>query len=346
MKYRPLGRTDVQVSCVCLGTMNWGEQNTDREAHAQLDLAVDAGVNFIDTAELYPTPPREETYGRTEVILGGWLAGRRDRDRLVIATKIAPPANSNAWLREGGNKLDRRNIRLAVESSLKRLQTDYIDLYQVHWPERFTNYFGQLNYRHRPEKDGTPIAETLEALGEMVKEGRIRHVGVCNETAWGVSEYLRLAESRSLPRVVSVQNPYNLLNRLYELSLSEFAHREQAGLLAYSPLGFGVLTGKYLNDQRPENARLTRYGQYRRYLGENGIRMTAKYVELAREYGLDPAQMAIAFILSRPFLTSVIIGASSTRQLRDNIDSVDAALPDELLQRIESLHLSQPNPCP
>lgn len=346
MKYRKLGRTDIEVSAICLGTMTWGEQNTEADGHAQLDCAIDAGINFIDTAEVYPSPPTADNYGRTEEIIGTWLQKRTDRDRLVIATKIAPAAKSMAYIREGGNRLDRTNIRLAVDASLKRLQTDYIDLYQVHWPERFTNYFGQLNYRHLPEKDGTPIAETLEALDEVVKAGKVRHLGIANESAWGLSHYLCLAQTRSLSRVVTIQNPYNLLNRTFEVGLSEIAHREQVGLLAYSPLAFGMLSGKYLGATPPKDTRISLYEAYNRYSNDIGMKMTKHYVQLAEDAGLKPAQLALAFILSRPFLTSVITGATSLEQLRSNIASMDIELTDDILKKIDSLHFSQPSPCP
>ena len=346
MKYRQLGRTGIQVSSICLGSMNWGDQNTEQEGHAQLDSAIAAGINFIDTAEMYPIPPRKETYGRTEEIIGTWLSKRSDRDKLIIATKIAPPGKNRPYIRGDSNTLDDRNISMAVEASLKRLQTNYIDLYQVHWPERPANNFGQLDYKHLPDKDGTPIEITLGALDKMVRAGKVRHVGISNETPWGVSQYLRLAEQRSLSRIVTIQNPYNLLNRLFETGLSEISLREQVGLLAYSPLGFGVLTGKYLDNQQPEHARLTLNDNYNRYLNKNGIIMTGKYVQLARDAGLQPAQMALAFILSRPFLTSVIIGASSVEQLKRNIDCINVELPGDLLKKIDSLHLELSNPCP
>jgi aryl-alcohol dehydrogenase-like predicted oxidoreductase len=295
---------------------------------------------------MYPIPPRKETYGRTEAIIGTWLKGRHDRDKLIIATKIAPPGKNRPWIRGRSNRMDRENIRRAVDDSLKRLRTDYIDLYQVHWPERYTNYFGQLNYTHNPDRDGTPIETSLEALDEVVKSGKVRHIGVSNETPWGLMEYLRVAGQRSLPRIVSVQNPYNLLNRTFEVGMSEIAIREKVGLLVYSPLGFGVLTGKYLENRKPENARLTVNDSYKRYLNENGLKMTGAYVNLAKENGLDPAQMALAFILTRDFLTSVIISASGIEQLKTNIGSIDIALPEAVLKKIDSLHFQQPNPCP
>ncbi len=346
MKYRELGNTGIEVSSICLGSMNWGSQNSESEGHIQLDMAVDSGINFIDTAEMYPIPPVEKTYGRTEEIIGTWLANRQDRDKLIIATKIAPPGKNRPWIRGTDNKLDKKNIRQAVDDSLRRLQTDYIDLYQVHWPERFTNYFGQLNYTHNPAKDGTPIEESLEALDEIVKSGKVKHIGVSNETPWGISEYLRVSREKSLPRIVSIQNPYNLLNRTFEIGLSEMAIRDKVGLLAYSPLGFGMLTGKYLNGQNPEGARLTDNPSYKRYMNENGIKMTDAYVTLARKHGLDPAQMCLAFILTKQFVTSVIISASKPEQLKIDIGSVDLELSEEVLKEIESLHFQQPNPCP
>ena len=346
MEYRQLGKTDIKVSSICLGTMTWGEQNTEAEGHAQLDVAVDAGINFIDTAEMYPIPPSEETYGKTEEILGNWLKQRGNREQLIIATKICPPGKHRPWIRGQKNQLDLENIHKAVDASLKRLQTDYIDLYQVHWPERYTNYFGQLNYTHNPDRDGTPIEETLEALDAVVKSGKVRYLGVSNETPWGVGKFLQVAGQKGLSRIVSIQNPYNLLNRTFEIGLSEIAIREQVGLLAYSPLGFGVLTGKYLDNARPEGARLSRFDTYKRYLNENGIKMTGRYALLAREYSLEPSQLALAFILTRKFLTSVIIGATNLDQLRSNIATADLKLPEQAIKSIDSLHFQQPNPCP
>ncbi|MEE9552114.1 MAG: NADP(H)-dependent aldo-keto reductase [Gammaproteobacteria bacterium] len=346
MQYRQLGRTDLNVSLICLGTMTWGEQNTEAEAHAQLDYAVNAGINFIDTAELYPVPPKEETQGRTEEYLGTWLAKRSDRDKLIIASKVCATADWTPYLRNGNNRLDSKNIEAAVDASLKRLQTDYIDLYQIHWPERDTNYFGKLGYYHVPEKDGVPIEETLEALGNLVASGKIRNIGISNETPWGITEYLRAAEQNNLPRIVTIQNPYSLLNRTFEIGAAEFAHREDVGLLAYSPLSFGVLSGKYLNGAQPEGARLTLFERFSRYLNENGIKCTKAYVELAREHGLDPAQMALAYVNSRPFLTSTIIGATNMDQLKTNIASIDLELSKDIIKAIEDIHDQQPNPCP
>ena len=347
MKYKRLGRTDIEVSLICLGTMTWGEQNTEEEAHEQLDYAVDAGINFIDTAELYPVDPRAETQGRTETYIGNWLNKRKDRDKLTIASKVC--ASATDWLpylRNGNAKLDRKNIEAALNTSLKRLQTDYLDLYQLHWPERDTNYFGKLGYYHAPEKDGVPIEETLKVLNDLVQAGKIRHIGISNETAWGTSEYLRISEQKKFPRIVSIQNPYNLLNRTFEIGLSEFSHREDIGLLAYSPMAFGVLSGKYLNGARPEGARITSFKRLSRYSNENGVTCTEAYVNLAIASSLDPAQMALAFVNTRPFLTSNIIGATNMAQLKSNITSMDVKLPKDVLREIENIHDMQANPCP
>ena len=346
MNYRQLGRTDLQVSQLCLGTMTWGEQNTETEAHEQLDYAVAAGINFIDTAELYPVPPKGETQGRTEEYLGSWLAKRKDRDKLIIASKVCAAADWIPYLRDGNVRLDKENIETALNDSLQRLQTDYIDLYQLHWPERDTNYFGKLGYYHAPEKDGVAIEETLNILSDLVKSGKIRHIGIANETAWGIAEYLRLAGQNNSPRIVTIQNPYNLLNRTFEVGAAEFAHRENVGLLAYSPLGFGVLTGKYLHNEKPATARLTLFDHFSRYTNETAIKCTEAYVKLAHTHGLEPVQMALAFVNSRPFLTSTIIGVTRMEQLKSNIASVDIKLSKDLLRAIEDIHSRHPNPCP
>ncbi len=346
MEYRRLGRTDIEVSLLCLGTMTWGEQNTEAEAFEQLDYAIDAGINFIDTAELYPVAPMEETQGRTETCLGHWLSKRKDRDKLIIASKVCATADWIPYLRNGNARLDRKNIEAALNDSLKRLQTDYLDLYQLHWPERDTNYFGKLDYYHAPDKDGVPIEETLGVLNDLVLAGKIRQLGISNETAWGTSEYLRASTQENFPRIVSIQNPYNLLNRCFEIGLSEFSHREDVSLLAYSPLAFGVLSGKYLNGAKPEGARITLFERFSRYNNENGIACTEAYVNLAKDSGLDPAQMALAFVNSRPFLTSNIIGATNMDQLKSNIESLKLSLTKDVLREIENIHNRQPNPCP
>jgi len=346
MQYRNLGNTDIKVSAICLGTMTWGKQNTEAEAFEQLDYALDHGINFVDTAELYAIPPKAETYGATETIIGNWLQQTGNRDKIVLASKVCGPTAWCPHIREGKAKLDRKNIFTAIEGSLKRLKTDYLDLYQVHWPERKTNYFGKLGYEAADEKDVTPIVETLEALGELVRQGKVRHIGISNETAWGAMQYLNLATQQHLPRIVSIQNPYNLLNRSYEIGLAEISHREQAGLLAYSPLGFGTLSGKYLAGKQPEKGRITLFPHYSRYLTEQGIKATEGYVTLARNHHLDPAQMALSFIYSRPFVTSTIIGATNIEQLRNNISSIHIDLPESVIQEIHEIHQQYPNPCP
>ena len=347
MKYRKLGNTDIDVSVICLGSMTWGEQNTLDQAFEQMDYAVSRGVNFIDTAELYAIPPCSQTYGRTEEIIGEWLHSRGAREKIVLASKIAGPGEG--WIphiRNGRTRFGRKDIDAALDASLKRLQTEYLDLYQLHWPERETNFFGKLGFEPAEEEHFTPLLETLEALAEQVRAGKIRHIGLSNETPWGVMQFLHHAEQAGLPRIVSVQNPYNLLNRSYEVGLAEISWREQAGLMAYSPLGFGVLSGKYLDRAQPEGARLTLFPEYTRYSGPAAIAATVKYVALAREHRLDPAQMALSYVNSRPFLTSTIIGATTMEQLRHNIDSIDLTLSDQVLTGIEAIHNDYPNPSP
>lgn len=344
MRYHKLGHTGIEVSLICLGTMTWGEQNTESEAHEQMDYALAQGINFFDTAEMYPVPPRAETQGRSEQYIGSWFSQRGARSKIILASKVTGPGDF-PYLR-GGTKLDRKSVFAACESSLKRLRTDYIDLYQVHWPERNTNYFGKLGYAPRDDARATPVEETLGALAELQKQGKIRHIGISNETPWGVAEYLRLMREKNLPRVASIQNPYSLLNRSFEVGLAEFAHRENVGLLAYSPLAFGVLSGKYLHGARPANARLTLFTRFQRYNNQEAEQATREYVALARQHGLDPAQMALAFINTRPFLTANIIGATSMEQLRSNIASVDVKLGDEVLQGIEAIHRRFTIPCP
>ncbi len=347
MHYRKLGRTGLQVSRLCLGTMTFGEQNTEQEAHAQLDYAVDQGINFIDTAELYPIPPTAKTYGKTEAIIGKWLQQRGRRDEIILASKVCGPAAD--WLphiRGGQTRLDRHNITKAIDASLKRLKTDYIDLYQMHWPDRKTNFFGRLGYVHDPEDHPIPIIETLQLLNDLVKEGKIRHFGISNETPWGVMRYIQLADCMAMERVVSIQNPYSLLNRTFEIGLAEPAHREDVGLLAYSPLGFGVLSGKYLEGKAGKKARISKWPDYDRYSNEQAVAATREYVQLAHNHGLDPAQMALAFVNSRPFLTSNIIGATTMEQLKANIDSDDIELSPAVIDEIEAIHRRYPNPSP
>ncbi len=346
MEYRQLGRTDIQVSALCLGTMTFGEQNTESDAHQQLDMALNAGINFIDTAEMYPVPPKGETQGLTEVYIGSWLKSRGHRDKVVLATKVSGPSAAFTYLRGGKLGFDRNNIEAALDASLKRLQTDYVDLYQLHWPERTTNFFGQLGYQHLADEQFSAFEEVLAVLGEQVQAGKIRHIGLSNETAWGTMRFLQLAERLNLPRVVSIQNPYSLLNRSFEVGLAEISHREDVGLLAYSPLAFGVLSGKYLDGPWPANGRLSLFDRFQRYTGEQGVAATRAYVALARDHGLEPAQMALAYVTSRPFLTSNIIGATTLAQLQQNIASANLTLPSEVLDAIEKIHQQYTYPCP
>ncbi|MCP4702068.1 MAG: NADP(H)-dependent aldo-keto reductase [Gammaproteobacteria bacterium] len=345
MKYNLLGNTAIKVSQVCLGSMTWGEQNTEAEAFRQLDYAFGRGVNFIDTAEIYPIPPKPETRGLTETYIGNWLKRRRCRDKTVLATKAAGPGDIANDLR-GGPRLNRKHIREAIAASLRRLQTDYIDLYQLHWPDRNTNFFGKLNYTHDVEEEYTPIRETLTVLADLVNEGKIRHIGVSNETPWGVMTFLKYAEQDSLPRLVSIQNPYSFLNRGFETGLAEITCREQVSLLAYSPLAFGVLSGKYINNVRPARARLTLFDRYTRYSNEPGVKATQAYVHLAEQQGMNAAEMALAYVGSRPFVTSCIIGAVNMDQLKADIPGVTQKLPEETLIAIEAIHEKYPNPCP
>ncbi|HET8869332.1 MAG TPA: NADP(H)-dependent aldo-keto reductase [Aquabacterium sp.] len=349
MQYRPLGLTDLQVSIIALGTMTWGEQNTEQEAHAQLDLALDQGINLIDTAEMYPVPPRPQTQGLTEQYIGSWLKKSGRRNDIVLATKATGPARQAArpsHVRGGRLNFTRANLFEALDLSLKRLQTDHIDLYQLHWPDRSTNMFGQLGYKHVAQEDTTPIEETLDALQALIQSGKVRHVGISNETPWGMSRFLHLAESKGLPRVVSIQNPYSLLNRTFEIGLAEMSIREHVGLLAYSPLAFGMLSGKYLAGARPDGARLSLFERFNRYTNDNSERATYEYTRLFRRHGIDPAQGALAYVNTRGFVTSTIIGATNLAQLQSNIDSIKVTLPAEVLEGIELIHTQYPNPAP
>ena len=347
MRYKMLGNSGINVSIICLGTMTYGEQNTEKEGHRQLDYAIDKGVNFIDSAELYAIPPKVETYGKTESIIGSWLSMRGRRNEVILASKIAGGGEWVNHIRGGKTRFTEDYITEAISASLKRLRTDYIDLYQLHWPERNTNYFGKLGYEAGGKEAAlTPIAETLRALKKQVEAGKIRYVGLSNETPWGIMQFLTLAKEYDLPVIVSVQNPYNLLNRSYEIGNAEISHRENVSLLAYSPLGFGVLSGKYLNNKKPAEARITKWPNYVRYSSEQGIAATGSYVGLAMKYGLDPAQMALAFVNAQSFVASNIIGATTMLQLESNIASVDIQLSRELRSDIEEVHNKYPNPSP
>lgn len=345
MDYHQLGTSELQVSAICLGTMTYGQQNTESEAHSQLDYATAQGINFIDTAEMYPVPPRAETYTRTETIVGNWLR-KQPRDKIILATKVAGPRRAIEWIRGGPKSLDRSNIRAAIEGSLMRLQTDYIDLYQLHWPERNTPIFGQYQFDPALEKERVSILEQLEALGELVKEGKIRHIGVSNEQAWGIMEFLRLAKEYDLPRIASIQNCYSLINRGYEFGLTEISYREQVSLLAYSPLAFGHLSGKYLADPKAPG-RVTEFqGFAQRYEKPNVQPAVAAYAELARKHGMTPAQLALSFVYRRWFVSSTIIGATSMTQLQENLSAWDKPLSDDIIAEIEAIHLRYMNPAP
>ncbi|EJE8557517.1 NADP(H)-dependent aldo-keto reductase [Vibrio vulnificus] len=344
MQYTKLPHSTLEISKLCLGTMTFGEQNSQQDAFEQLDYAVAQGINFIDTAEMYPVPPKAQSQGLTEQFIGNWLSKSGKREKVLIATKIAGPRNV-PYIRDNMS-LNRRHIHTAIDDSLTRLQTDYVDLYQLHWPQRQTNCFGQLNYPYPDTQEEVTLIETLEALNELVKAGKVRYIGVSNETPWGVMTLLRLAEKHDLPRIVSIQNPYNLLNRSFEVGLSEISHYEGVQLLAYSPMAFGTLSGKYLDGARPKGARCTLFERFQRYFTPQGLEATNAYVSLARDYGLDPAQMALAFVNQRPFVASNIIGATSLDQLKANIESLNVKLEDEVLNKIQQIGTTYSNPCP
>ncbi|EOA6543573.1 TPA: NADP(H)-dependent aldo-keto reductase [Vibrio vulnificus] len=344
MQYTKLPHSTLEISKLCLGTMTFGEQNSQQDAFEQLDYAVAQGINFIDTAEMYPVPPKAQSQGLTEQFIGNWLSKSGKREKVLIATKIAGPRNV-PYIRDNMS-LNRRHIHTAIDDSLTRLQTDYVDLYQLHWPQRQTNCFGQLNYPYPDAQEEVTLIETLEALNEIVKAGKVRYIGVSNETPWGVMTLLRLAEKHDLPRIVSIQNPYNLLNRSFEVGLSEISHYEGVQLLAYSPMAFGTLSGKYLDGARPTGARCTLFERFQRYFTPQGLEATKAYVSLARDYGLDPAQMALAFVNQRPFVASNIIGATTLDQLKANIESLNVKLEDEVLNKIQQIGTTYSNPCP
>jgi aryl-alcohol dehydrogenase-like predicted oxidoreductase len=344
MDYRLLPGTSLRVSALCLGTMTWGEQTPEAEAHAQADCALAHGVNFIDTAEMYPVPPGAKTYGRTETILGAWLA-RQPRDRLIVASKVAGPGRAREWVRGGATALTRKNIKWAIDDTLKRLHTDYVDLYQIHWPERNVAMFGTMRYDAEKERPATPILEQIEAMDELVRAGKIRHYGVSNETAWGVCEFARLAKLHGLKPPATIQNAYSLVNRTFEWDLAEACHREGIALLGYSPLAMGVLAGKYLDGARPPGARLTLFPAFgERYQRELVAQAAREYVRVAREAGIEPSAMALAFARSRPFMASAIVGARSVAQLEANLATRSIVLPDEVVAAIEAVNARFPSP--
>jgi len=345
MNYKKLGNTDLKVSTICLGTMTWGEQNTQDEGFEQMNYALDQGVNFWDTAEIYSIPPKPETFGDTEKIIGNWFEKNKKRDQVILASKVCGPMRE--YVRGGGNQFGEKNITAALEGSLKRLKTDYIDLYQLHWPERKTNFFGKLGYEHDDSDEWTKFEDILGSLKKFIDQGKIRHVGLSNETAWGLSKYLELSRDKSLPRMLSVQNPYNLLNRTYEIGLAEMSVKEQAGLLAYSPLACGYLSGKYRNNQLPKNSRIERDASFwTRYQKPNMNVAVEAYYEISKKYKLDMSQMSLKFIEIQPFVTSVIIGATTMEQLKTNIESVNIILTDEIINKINEIQNIYPNPCP
>ena len=349
MQLKSLANTGILVPEICLGTMTFGEQNTQAEAFQQLEYALDQGLFFWDTAEMYPVPPKPETQGATETILGNWIAQRGQRDQLFIASKIAGPSQGGSHIRDGQTRFTAAEISSAIDGSLKRLQSDYIDLYQLHWPQRPTNFFGKLGYGNTEahnQQQVTALEETLSALSDEIKKGRIRYIGLSNETPWGTLKFLHLAEKLGLEKFVSVQNPYSLLNRTYEIGMSEIAHYENVGLLAYSPLAFGYLTGKFRHGARPANARVTLFSRFSRYSNPESEWATEQYAQLAERHGLTPTQLALAFIKQQFFVTSTIIGATNLDQLKENIQAFDIDLSAEVLQGIEDIHRKQPNPAP
>lgn len=349
MQFKPLADTGILLPEICLGTMTFGEQNTQEEAFEQLDYALDQGLYFWDTAEMYPVPPKPETQGATERIIGNWIASRGGRDKLFLASKIAGPSQGGSHIRDGQTRFGADEISAAIDQSLSRLQTDYIDLYQLHWPQRPTNFFGKLGYGNAEAAEDravTDLEETLTALQYEIKNGRIRYIGLSNETPWGTIKFLHLAEKLGLSKFVSVQNPYNLLNRTYEIGMSEIAKYEGVGLLAYSPLAFGYLTGKFRNGARPAKARVTLFSRFSRYSNPESEWAVEQYALLAEQHGLTLTQLALAFIKQQFFVTSTIIGATNLDQLKENIQAFEVELSEEVLKGIEAIHRQQPNPAP
>ena len=344
MNYKKLGNTELKVSTICLGTMTWGEQNSEKEGFEQMDFALSQGVNFWDTAELYSIPPKKNTYGKTEEVIGNWFEKSKKRSEVILATKIAGPGLS--WIRNGEYQYNKKSILEAVDNSLKRLKTDYIDLYQLHWPERSVNSFGKLNYEHI-EKEWNSFEKVLENLKKYIDQGKIRYVGLSNETPWGVSKFLQLSKELKLPRMMSIQNPYNLLNRSYEVGLAEVSIRDQIGCLAYSPLASGYLTGKYRNGNLPKGSRIERDGDFwTRYQKPNMEKAVEEYCKIAKKHNINFTQMSLKFCEIQPFMTSVIIGATKMEQLKENIESVNIKLSDELIKDLNDIQKIYPNPCP
>ena len=345
MNFKKLGNTDLDVSTICLGTMTWGEQNSEKEAFDQMDYAFENNVNFWDTAEIYAIPPKKNTYGKTEEIIGNWFTKSKMRSKVILATKVSGPGPS--WIRGGRYQYDEKNLNEAVNDSLKRLKTDYIDLYQLHWPERNTNFFGRHGYEHdENDNDWTPFEEILESLQRFILEGKIRYIGLSNETAWGLSKFLEISKLKKLPKMMSVQNPYNLLNRTYEVGLAEISVREKSGLLAYSPLAFGYLTGKYRNNKLPDKSRMKLFKDFTRYKNENGLNAIEEYYEISKKFDINFTQMSLKFCEIQSFVTSVIIGATTMEQLKTNIESVNVTLSDEIINEINKIQKKYPNPCP
>ena len=345
MNYKKLGNTDLDVSTVGLGTMTWGEQNTESEGFQQMDYALDHDVNFWDTAELYSVPPKEKTYGHTEIIIGNWFKKTNKRDKVILASKVAGPMR--AYLRGGGNNYGIEKMTQAINDSLKRLQTDYIDLYQLHWPERSTNFFGRRDYSYNnKEGEWNSFENILEALSKHIKSGKIRYIGMSNETPYGLSRYLEISKNKGAPRMMSVQNPYSLVNRTYEIGMSEISIRQKCGLLVYYPLAAGALSGKYRNGEMPKKSRMALFKGWERHLNPLAMRAYDEYYKLAKDFNLTMVQLAQSFVNSRPFVTSNIIGATTMEQLKENIDSVNIDFTDEMMERVDKIHNENPNPSP
>jgi len=345
MKFKKLGTTDIDVSLICLGTMTWGTQNTEKDAFEQMDYAVSQGINFFDTAEIYSVPPTSDSYGKTEVMIGNWFEKRKNRDKIILASKVAGPGCG--WIRGGGNNFDEKKIGDAIDGSLKRLKTDYIDLYQLHWPERSTNYFGSRDFLYNnKEGNWNSFESILEALEKFIKSGKIRHIGMSNETPYGLSRYLEISKNKGAPRMMSVQNPYNLVNRTYEIGMSEISIREKCGLLVYYPLAAGGLSGKYRNGKMPKDSRMALFKGWERHLNPLAMKAYDKYFKLAKDFNLTMVQLAQSFVNSRPFVTSNIIGATTMDQLKENVESINIEFTDEMMDRVNEIHNNNPNPSP